>query len=204
MLGVNTQDNDKGAEIESVTNESAAEKAGLKKDDIITAIGDKKIEEADDVTEAIRDHKPGDKVLITYLRDGKEQKATAELTKWKGIRMNMVSIPKISGLGGNFYTPEPLTVFGRPRLGLSIQDTEDGVGAKVLDVDEDSPAAKSGLKKDDVIVGIDDTDVKGTEDVMRAVRPKADKFTYNFKVKRGGATQNIEVKIPRKLKTADL
>jgi len=208
MLGVNTQDNDKGAEIESVTDESAADKAGLKKGDVITMIGDKKIEEADDVTEAIRSKKPGDKVSITYLRDGKEQKATAELSKWKGIRMNAVTIPKISGMGGNFYTPEPFSgnvfSFGRPRLGLSIQDTEDGTGVKVLDVDDESAAAKAGIKKDDVIVGVDDSDVKSTEDVVRATRPKGDKFTYNFKVKRGGATQNIEVKIPRKLKTADL
>lgn len=208
MLGVNTEDNDKGAEIESVTNESAADKAGLKKGDIITSIGDKKIEEADDVTEAIRNHKPGDKVSITYLRDGKEQKATAELSKWKGIRMNAVTMPKISGLGGNFYTPKPFSgnvfSFGRPRLGLSIQDTEDGAGVKVLDVDDESAAAKAGIKKDDIIVGVDDTDVKSTDDVVRATRPQADKFTYNFKVKRGSATQNIEVKIPRKLKTADL
>jgi len=204
MLGVNTEDHDKGAEIQSVTDQSAADKAGLKKGDVITMIGDKKIEEADDVTEAIRSRKPGDKVSITYLRDGKEQKTTAELSKWKGIRMNAVTVPKLEGLGGNFYTPQPFTVFGRPRLGLSIQDTEDGVGVKVLDVDEESAAAKSGIKKDDIIVGVDDTDVKSTDDIVRATRPKGDKFTYNFKVKRGGATQNIEVKIPRKLKTADL
>src|SRR5438067_900172 len=38
MLGVATEGNDKGAEIQSVTKESAAEKAGLKKGDIITKI----------------------------------------------------------------------------------------------------------------------------------------------------------------------
>jgi serine protease Do len=35
-------------------------------------------------------------------------------------------------MNGNFY------LAGRPRLGLSIQDTDDGVGVKVLDVDDDS------------------------------------------------------------------
>lgn len=204
MLGVNTQDDDKGAEIESVTDESAADKAGLKKGDVITMIGDKKIEDADDVTQAIRGKKPGDKVSITYLRDGKEQKTTTELTKWKGIRMNAMSLPRIENLNGNWSMPQSVVVFGRPRMGLSIQDTEDGVGVKVLDVDDESAAAKAGIKKDDVIVGVDDVDVKSTDDVVRATRPKADKFTYNFKVKRGGATQNIEVKLPRKLKTADL
>lgn len=220
MLGVTTEGDDKGAEILSITKESAAEKAGLKKGDVITKIGDKKIESSDDVTEAVRSHKPGDKVSITYLRDDKSQTTTAELTKWKGIRMNAVSIPRvqlegldrqIQGFGQQWKEmspPEPFSfnygiAAGRPRLGLSIQDTEDGVGVKVLDVDDESMAEKAGLKKDDIILGIDDTDVKGTEDVLKATRVK-DKTSYKFKVKRGGSTQTIEVKIPRKLKTADL
>jgi serine protease Do len=217
MLGVTTEGDDKGAEILSITKESAAEKAGLKKGDIITKIGDEKIESSDDVTEAIRSHKPGDKVSITYLRDDKSQTATAELTKWKGVRLTGVTVPRVQlegldhqmeGMGQQWKQMMPTEgysyAFGRPRLGLSIQDTEDGVGVKVLDVDEESAAAKAGIKKDDIIVGIDDTDVKGTDDVVRTTRPKADKTSYKFKVKRGASTQTIEVKIPRKLKTADL
>jgi serine protease Do len=212
MLGVVTEGDDKGAEIQSITKESGADKAGLKKGDIITKIGDKKIESTDDVTEAVRAHKPGDKVAITYLREGKEQKATAELTKWKGIKMNAATLPRVNAMeqwreimptqpsinmNGNFY------LAGRPKLGLSIQDTDDGVGVKVLDVDDDSNAAKAGLKKDDIIVGIDDHEVKGTDDVTRITREK-NKYTFTFKVKRDGKTQNIEVKMPRNLKTADL
>ena len=219
MLGVTTEGDDKGAEIQSVTKESAAEKAGLKKGDIITKIDDKKIESSDDVTESIRSHKPGEKVSITYLRDGKEQKTTAELTKWKGIRMNAISIPRVQlegldhqmqGFGQQWKEMAPdafsfnYNMGGRPRLGLSIQDTEEGNGVKVLDVDEESPAAKAGIKKDDVIVGVDDTDVKGTEDVVKATRERGDKTSFKFKIKRGNSTETIEVKIPRKLKTADL
>ena len=213
MLGVTTEGSDQGVEIESVTKESAAEKAGLKKGDIITKIGDRKIESTDDVTDAIRNHKPGDKVSITYLRDSKTQTATTELTKWKGFRMNAVTVPPMQGfqrqmenmnqqfnMNGDAYA----FAFGRPRLGLSIQDTDDGVGVKVLDVDEESAAAKAGIKKDDIIIGVDDTDVKGTEDVVKATRSRGEKSSYKFKVKRGGSTQTIEVKIPRKLKTADL
>jgi serine protease Do len=215
MLGVTTEGEDKGAEIQSITKESAAEKAGLKKGDIITKIDDKKIESSDDVTESIRNHKPGEKVSITYLRDGKEQKTTAELTKWKGIRMNAISIPRVQleGLdhqmeGFRNMTPEPFvwngTTFGRPRLGLSIQDTEDGAGVKVLDVDDESAAEKAGIKEGDIIVGIDDANVKGTEDVVRATRERGDKTSFKFKIKRGNSTETVEVKIPRKLKTADL
>ena len=213
MLGVTTEGNDKGAEIESVTKESAAEKAGLKKGDIITKIGDRKVESTDDVTDAIRNHKPGDKVSVTFLRDGKTQTVTTELTKWKGLRMNAVTAPSIA-FGQNDFNQRykemmPLEAHGfatagRPKLGLSIQDTDDGIGVKVLEVDDESLAAKAGIKKDDIILGVDDTDVKGTDDVVKATRAAREKNSYKFKLKRGGSTQTVEVKIPRKLKTADL
>jgi serine protease Do len=213
MLGVTTEGNDKGAEVESVTNESAAEKAGLKKGDIITKIGDRKIESTDDVTEAVRSHKPGEKVSITYLRDGKTQTTNAELTKWKGMRMNTFTMPpmglaQMGDLNQKFKEMMPMEGYGnpmgRPRLGLSIQDTEDGNGVKVLDVDQESAAAKAGIKEGDILVGIDDTDIKGTDDVLKVTRTARDKSSFKFKVKRGNSTENIEVKIPRKLKTADL
>lgn len=213
MLGVVTEGNDKGAQIQSVTKESAAEKAGLKKGDIITKVGDKKIETTDDVTEAIHAHKPGDKVTIGFLRDGKSETVTTELGKWKGIKMNEVTIPRIAELNRewNIMPPEGPMMFennfafgGRPRLGLSIQDTDDGNGVKVLNVEEESNAAKAGIKKDDIITAIDDKDVKNTDDITRTLRENRDKYTFTFKVKRDGKMQTIEVKIPRKLKTADL
>jgi serine protease Do len=213
MLGVTTEGNDDGAEIQSITKESAAEKAGLKKGDVITKIDDRKIESSDDVTDAIRNHKPGDKVAITYLRDGKEQKTTTELTKWKGVRMNALAAPQIQGfemndLNQRFKETMPMEAygyaFGRPKLGLSIQDTEDGVGVKVLDVDEESLAAKAGIKEGDIILGVNDTDVKGTDDVVKATRSRGEGSSYKFKIKRDNSTQTIEVKIPRKLKTTDI
>lgn len=214
MLGVNTNENDKGAGLESVVKESAAEKAGLKKGDIITKIDDKKITAPSDVTAAIKAHKPGDKVAITYLRDGKEQKATAELMKWKGMNIaGMVApqiwqesmnsgtyppaAPRISGMGG-------FSRFGGLKLGLSVQDTDDGKGVKVLDVDGDGNAAKAGIKEDDVITQIDDKAVNGADEIAKAVREKKDQPTMRFQITRAGKAQTIEVKVPRKIKTVDL
>ncbi|MFL5740908.1 MAG: PDZ domain-containing protein [Flavisolibacter sp.] len=210
MLGVNTEGTDKGAQIELVTEGSAADKAGLKKGDVITKIDNKAIESSDDLTEAVRAHKPGDKVGITYLRDGKEQKITTELGKWKGINMNTLVAPKMDMGQFKMTMPEgPVyngawAVGGRPKLGMSIQDTDDGVGVKVLDVDDEGAAAKAGIKEDDIIVGIDDQVVKGTDDVTNTIRDNKDKTSYTFKVKRNGKTENVEVKVPRKLKKADL
>jgi serine protease Do len=212
MLGVTTREHDKGAEIVTITDESGAEKAGLKKGDVLTKVGDTKIENTGDVTKAIKSHKPGDKVAITYLRDGKEQKATAELSKWKGIRMNAVTMPKMDwDMNFEGISPsvrEPLRVYGmagRPKLGLSLQDAEDGKGVKVLEVDEESNAAKAGIKKDDVITEVDGKTINSTDEVVRTVRTYAsDKTSWNFKIVRDGKSQNIEVRIPRKLKTVDL
>ena len=219
MLGVITDANDKGAEISSITKESAADKAGLKQGDVITKIGDKKIESADDVSEAVRAQKPADKVAITYLREGKEHKTTAVLGKWKGMHFNF-SAPKIdmSGMGdmmdNNFMDMVPRTIEpmmrermgsnSRPKIGLSIQDTEDGKGVKITDVDEESVAAKAGLKTGDIITKIDDKEVSSTDDVRHATSGANKPAAYSFKVLRGGNEQTIEVKIPRKLKTADL
>jgi serine protease Do len=209
MLGVVTDSDEKGARITTVNKESCAEKAGLKKDDIITKIDDAKVEDAEDVSQAIRKHKPGDKVSISFLRDGKQQKVTAELGKWKGIRMgaNAFAIPRgerFEIAPGAPGAPFGFSFGGAPKLGLSVQDTEDGKGVKVLEVDEDSNAAKAGIKEDDVITHINDEAVNNADEIARKVRAARDKASLQFKVLRNGKTQNIEVKTPRKLKTADL
>lgn len=221
MLGVTTQKVTEGAEVQSITPESAAEKAGLKENDIITKVDDKKIESPDDLSEAIKAHKPGDKVTITYLREGKDKKVTVELTKWKGAKnwsmgdnfkidlgdMDFESImPKIKEI------PIPKAPFGQnwtwtgggPKLGLSVQDSDDGKGVKVIEVDDESNAEKAGIKNNDIITEVDGKAINNADDMVRVVKESKDKVSVMIKLKRDGKTQNVEVKMPRKLKTADL
>ncbi len=219
MLGVITDGHDQGAEIQSVSKASAAEKAGLKKGDVITKINNKKIETTGDVTEAIRSQKPGDKVAITYLRDGKEQKATAELDRWKGVNMTAVTAPRVLteqvwrdrvnervfermpgfDMGTTVYAPSR-----GPKLGMAVQDTDDSKGVKVLDVDDESSAAKAGIREDDIITHVNGEAVKGADDVKRLVTRSATQASHSFKILRNGKEQTVEVKVPRKLKTVDL
>ncbi|GAA4744898.1 PDZ domain-containing protein [Flavisolibacter ginsenosidimutans] len=216
MLGVVTDGDDKGAEIQSVTKESAAEKAGLKKGDVITKIDNRKIDATDDVSEAVRAHKPGEKVSITYLRDGKEQKTTAELGRWKGIDMKGMTIaPKIfsedtwnNNLNNRMMERTlPGGVFSmagnRPRLGLSVQDTDDGKGVKVLDVDDEGMGAKAGIKEGDVITMVDDKAVNSADDIAKLMREKREQPTVKMQLNRNGKTQTVEVKM-KKPKTVDL
>ncbi len=215
MLGVVTESDDDGLRITDITEGSGADKAGLKEDDIITKVDDKKVDDPDDLTKLIRGHKPGDKVNITYLRDKKEQKVTAELGKWKGSdfeAFNMPNLnfdmigpkgdahPKIKIAPGQYYSFSD----NRPKLGLSVQDTEDGKGVKVIDVDDEGNGQKAGVKENDIITAINDKEVNSADEVARIIRESRDKPSVMLKIKRAGKIQNIEVRMPRKLKTADL
>ncbi len=213
MLGVVTDGHDKGAEIQSVSKESAAEKAGLKKGDVITKIDSRRIEATEDVTDAVRSHKPGDKVSITFLRDGKEQKVSADLGRWKGVNVNTLTAPRVfadqmvrgridramAGVPGNVYTTAPRS----PRLGMVVQDTDDGKGVKVTDVDEGT-AEKAGIKEGDVILQVDDKAVNSTDEISKLIKEKKDQNSVRMQVLRDGKTQTIEVRIPKKIKTVDL
>jgi len=199
-----------GAEIQEVTSGSAAEKAGLKKKDIITKIDDTNIDGPETLTETIRKHKPEEKVVITYKRDGKEEKVTAVLGKhkWKNKNVYNFKMPKINedlnlltplpGHGGYPWGP------GGPKIGIRAQDTEDGKGVKVLEVDDESPAEKAGLKEGDVITQFDGKGVNSANQLAELARVAKTKPSVKVKLNRDGKAQELEVKIPRRLKTADL
>ena len=223
MLGVTTEKTEEGVEVKSVTEESAAEKMGLKEGDIITKVDGKDISSPDQLSEIIQAHKPGDKVKVTYKRGKKTQTEIAELTKWKGINswsgnfnfgnnFNMddlhldkimpkiQTIPRMSEPFGQYFG----IAGNRPKLGLTVQDTDDGKGVKVLEVDEESNAAKAGVKEGDIITEADGRAINGTDDMVKMVRENKDKVSVMLKLNRDGKTQNIEVKMPRLLKKADL
>lgn len=73
-----------GVRVSGVRPGSPAEAAGLKADDVLVAIGDMKTPDLQAMTDALRSHKPGDKVELQVLRDGKPVTLTATL----GTRSN--------------------------------------------------------------------------------------------------------------------
>lgn len=72
---------DGGVVVIGVTKGSGAEKAGLKKGDIITKINGKKVNNAAYLKYELFQLKPGDEVELTYTRDKKEANAKATLSK---------------------------------------------------------------------------------------------------------------------------
>ncbi len=67
-----------GATIGEVTSGGAADKAGLKSGDVVTAIDGKAIASGDALVAAVRSHRPDDEVTITFTRNGKSQQIKAK------------------------------------------------------------------------------------------------------------------------------
>jgi putative serine protease PepD len=80
-LGVSVQDarSRSGAQIASVRSGSPAANAGLESGDVITAVDGQRITSADDLTSAVAEKQPGDKVSITYVRNGSARAASVTL-----------------------------------------------------------------------------------------------------------------------------
>ena len=137
-----------GALIADVNPGGAADKAGLKNGDIITAVNDKPIVDPHSLRLSVGGMSPGDKVTITYLRDG--QTKTTEVTLGQqsasGEEVQAVPEEKPNVLDG-------ITVGDLDDSARSQLQIPKGVkGVLVTDVASDSVGYDAGLRKDDVII----------------------------------------------------
>jgi len=220
LLGVNSESDEKGAKIVSVIKETAADKAGVKEGDIITSVNNDAVSGENNLAKLIGKYKPEETVDITVLRDGKEKKLKTKLGKndsptamnwsWNGNDMALAPLPSLHGSGGP-RTPLALS-FGegnffrddRPKYGFSIQDNENGDGVKITNIKEQSNAEKAGLKKDDLVTELNGNAVKNTDELKKRLAEIKDKTEISMKVLRNGSSQSLTLKVPKKIKTADL
>jgi S1-C subfamily serine protease len=68
-----------GVKIAALSEDSPAAKAGLQKGDVIIQLGDYKIKNLREYSDALKKFKAGDKTQLSYLREGKKQKTQIEL-----------------------------------------------------------------------------------------------------------------------------
>lgn len=222
LLGVSTEKTDKGVRITDLTDGSAAEKAGLAEGDIITGFDGKKVTDHEALTKLVREHKPGDEVSLTYLHEGKSKKTKAKLGETRGgfrsfnftapspdgedIEVEMPDMPTMPAMPAMPGVPfhEFRSMDRGPRLGVQIEDVPEGKGVKVNEVRPESPAAKAGIQKEDIITHLDNKDVKDAGDMIDALKDAKDKSSFWISVQRKGAPVNVEVKIPKPIRKAEL
>jgi serine protease Do len=201
FLGVVTEKHDDGARITEVMEKTAAEKAGLKDGDIITKINDKIIDDPNDLSKVLNTYKPEEKITISYKRNGKDEKMTLALGKRKSIR----AFGNISGFGERPNYNFSFSDWNHShKLGIKAQETDEGKGVKVLEVDEDCPAAKAGLKEGDIITELDGEAINDVDVLVEKAMKGIKKGSFGVKYTRDGKSLDATIKIPKKLKTADL
>lgn len=173
-----------GVLVASVVKGEGAEKAGIKKYDVIQYFNEEKMRQPEDLSDAISALKPGAKAVIKFVRDGKEMTLTATLGKapaekpmlffGDNEKMPKMDFPKdkfiYKTIGGGAYLGvrlQELSADLAPYFGVKV----DG-GVLILLVEKDSPAQKAGLKDGDVIVQVDGKNASSPEDVVNTISKK--------------------------------
>ncbi|MEI8110251.1 MAG: PDZ domain-containing protein [Chitinophagia bacterium] len=214
ILGVISENNEKGALIKEVSKGSAAEKAGIQAEDIITSINGVAIQNAADLSKEVGKHEPDETIQISYLRNGKNETTKATLTKNQraNIRMYRYNRPDNKNFDERIQIFPPNTEMDmdmlpgvrRLQLGVSIQEVESAKGVKITAITENSPAARAGLKKDDIILSANGNPIADVNDVRKLLGNSKEGDKWKIEYERGGKKSSTEVIFPKKLKTADL
>jgi S1-C subfamily serine protease len=170
---------DRGVTVRAVTNDSPADKAGLKPGDTIVRVGDQAVRDPEGLVAVLARHKVGDQVELRVLRDGAEKAMTVTLGERTVARAPDAPPARATRAGFLGVQSQPLTPQERDRLGVAAD-----AGVVVTDVMADSPADKAGLKRGDVIVRVAGQDV-------------ADPSGLRAAVQRAGAGQEIELTLAR-------
>ena len=146
-----------GIYVAKVIEESAAEEAGLKEGDVITAIDGKEVNKMADLQECLAKKRPGDKVSISYLRNKKKATKTVTLKNEQG-NTQVVKKADLDVLGGNF----------RAITDTQKQQFNIGYGLEVIKVNA-GKLKNAGITKGFIIQRVNDSAIKTIDDLQNVV-----------------------------------
>jgi len=202
MLGINIQDitedtaqalelkDRSGILVSGVKPGSAAEKAGIKRRDIIIAINGEKIETSNVLRNKVAGTLPGTEIQITVVRDGSDVELTAKLDEFdngdsKKSGTNQEDNEDNSGpanqSGKLGLSLQPMTPQIAKQLGLD----SDSEGVAVTEVDPNGPAAEAGIDRGDVILELNRKPVNSVADVKSALGSSEGKPVLLLIIRRG-------------------
>jgi serine protease Do len=191
----------RGVGVTQVVKDSPAEKAGLRKDDVILRLDGENVSSVRKLNRLVSELSPDQSVKVSISRGGSEQEVTAtigkrsntmaqnllggepRIFKWegpdlKGFKWENRNFPGFNNDGGNmtFFLNNSRRI-GVSTMSLTKQLADyfgiaDGKGALVTAVTEDGPAAKAGVKAGDVITAVDGEAVDSPGDISRVINRK--------------------------------
>jgi serine protease Do len=184
-----------GALVSAVEAGSPAEKAGVEAGDVITRFDGKAIEKVADLPRLVGNTKPGTKSSLTVFRRGSTRDLSITIAE---IAQDDKAAAKDSKEGGGASKAKPSAA--AQQLGLSVveltaaQKKELKLKGGVRIVAADGAAARAGLREDDVILAVANTEIGSVKD-FDAVLAKADKSKpINLLVRRGEWAQYVLIR----------
>ncbi|HLA96239.1 MAG TPA: PDZ domain-containing protein, partial [Pyrinomonadaceae bacterium] len=199
MLGINIQNisNDAakalelkdtaGVLVSNVKAGGAADKAGIKREDIITAVNGEKVEDSNVLRNKVAGSLPGTEVKLSVTRNGSPQEFTATLDEYNvdGTASNapQKDDSPVQPNGGKLgLSLQPVTPQIAKQLGLE----SDSEGLVVTDIDQAGAAAESGISKGDVILEINRQAVSSVDAVQSALEKAGDRPVLMLVARKGG------------------
>lgn len=154
----------KGVLITNLTPDGAALRAGLEIGDVMTALNGVNINSAPEMQEQLSKYRPGEKIRISYLRNGRERKATALLRDKSNRTRALVS--------DSF--DDRLHRMGFELRNLTSQEKElfPAGGVKVIAIFRDSPIEATNMNADFIIQEINGKKVRSLEQLMNFLDDK--------------------------------
>lgn len=208
MLGINIQNinedlakglglkDAKGVLVSNVRTGGAADKAGLKRGDVITAINGETVEDSNVLRNKVAGTLPGNDIKVKFVRDGSEQEVTAKLDELDSgsekpqNQQNDQKDQENSAQEGKLgLTLQPVT----PAIAKELEMPEDTKGLVVTQVDPSGSAAQAGMRRGDVILEVNRQSVSSLDE-MRSALDKSGTNSALLLISRGGQTTFLTVK----------
>ncbi|TPW17101.1 MAG: PDZ/DHR/GLGF domain-containing protein [bacterium] len=206
-----------GLIITDVHDDTPADEAGLRTQDVILRVNSQPVDDEDDFTDLVRSFKPDTRLAISIWRDGDTKDVSVTLGRRQRMRVESwgggpapqpPTPPSAPGMHlfshpGVMDLHELTQLGGRGRLGIEIQDlnadiapyfgVENSKGALVWRVREESPADLAGLKAGDVIVEIEGKAIDSTSELREAMADQEDGDSVAITWLRRGQSQSASV-----------
>jgi serine protease Do len=178
--------------VSNVRPGSSAEKAGVKRGDIITAVNGEKIDDGNVLRNKIAGTLPGSEVKLSVLRDGSTMELTAVLDEFDPETASNNApaanpgqeVQPERGSGKLGVTLQPVT----PALARQYGTGSETEGLVIIEIDPAGAAAEAGVAKGDMILEVNRRSVKTAEEVEAALQQAANRPVLLLISRRGTVT----------------
>ena len=168
-----------GAVVLDISSDTPAAKHGLKRGDLIYSINQKPIKDRNSLQNTIASFKPNEKIVLGVERDGKDINIDIIL----GDRSSLAGI---QGEANNFFAGLKLNNLTNEII-KKYRLSSDSSGVLITDVEPKSKAEKAGFLAGDIIVQIEDIEIKNLSNIETALKKYSEKHKRVY-VNRYGQT----------------